>query len=715
MNRGEQGKVGNEMGHPDSKAGGDFIAEAVEAVGEAIYCWDIESDRLSWSANAARVLGVRDETLLESGKHFASLLDRENITTRYDTVMHSADMDGGDGVAFSIEYMIRPWGRDHDKIAWLEDTGCWFAGDNGRPARVYGVIRRIDERHDNDQRLHYLGSFDPLTGLMNRGRLGEALDEAAMSAERAGSSCAFLIVSVDNLSVIADAYGFDIADEVMRKVGERLARVARGGDTVARYSDAKFGLILHDCRMEDLKVANERFLNVVNEQVMETQSGPVWAMVSIGSAILPDHAHEHNGAMACAEEALAAAGTQPTKAAVIYQPELNRLSERALNARCAAEIVNSLRYNRFTLAFQPIVDARTGEAVMHESLLRMEDDDGDIIAAVHLIPIAERLGLIRLIDTNVMDLAITTLKAHPDACLTMNLSGITAADPRWFERIIRMLQDNRDVTSRLVVEITETVVIEELADTKRFIAALRELGCRVAIDDFGSGYTSFRNLKELDVDIVKLDGVFCDKLSENPDNQYFVRSLVDLAHKIGVKIIAEWVQTEADAVMLRDWGVDYFQGFLYGEARIDQPWPSPRLENGYSICKAEEPSLPRQAETPPPARRKSDQMETPRESLAPSPDSGKAEEPATPARDAHAAAPPERENGEPASPPADTPPGTAANAAAPAPAEDEEADREASLSGAMQQLEQELCGLKDILRDLRRETAPATEAPDTGT
>ncbi len=577
--RRSQDKVGGIAQNGNQEQTLDFIARAVEAIGEAIYCWDIATDSLTWSPNSAAVLGVQDEELLKTGKAYATLLDRDNITTRYDAVMHSAKPDTGDGVPFSIEYMIRPWGRERDETAWLEDTGCWFAGENGRPKLVYGVIRRIDERHNSDQRLHFLGNFDPLTGLMNRGRLGEALDEAILNAERENSSCAFMIASVDNLPVIADAYGFDIADEVIRKVGERLQRVARGGDTVARYSDAKFGLILHDCRLEDLQIANERFLNVANERVIETRNGPVWAMLSIGAAILPEHAHEHNGAMSCAEEALAEAVAQPMSTAVIYKPAHNRISERALNARCAAEIVNSLRENRFTLAFQPIVDAQTGEPVMYESLLRMEDNDGDIIAAVHLIPIAEKLGLIRLIDHNVMELALETLKKHPQARLTMNISGVTAADPRWFDRIIQMLEKNRDVTDRLVVEITETVVLKELDETKRFIAALRNLGCLVAIDDFGSGYTSFRNLKELNVDIVKLDGIFCDKLSENPDNQYFVRSLTDLARNIGVKVLAEWVQTQEDADMLREWGVDYFQGYLYGAARIDHPWPSPRLDS----------------------------------------------------------------------------------------------------------------------------------------
>ncbi len=561
---------------PDST---EILSRSIEAADMAVYHWDIDSDRLTWSRNAAEVLQVESPEHLETGRAFATLLDRENMASRYDAVMRSARMDDVDGVAYSIEYLVRPGGADDPRSTWLEDVGRWYAGEDGRPREAFGIVRRIDERYRNEQRLHYLGNFDPLTGLMNRSSMGEALDQAIANAERLGTSCAFISVSVDNMAVIRDAYGFDVAEEVILKVGERLKRVKRSGDSLARYSETRFGIILNDCTLEDLRIAAERFLGVANEEVIETSSGPVWALISLGGVVMPDHARDRDSAVACAEEALAEAASRPMSCVVIYEPEPDRISQRMLNARCAAEIVNSLKHDRFTLAFQPIVDAHSEEAVMYESLLRMHDRDGEVIAAAHLIPLAEKLGLVRLIDLNVMELVLETLRNHEDARLTMNLSGITAADPGWFGRIMELLEANAAVTDRLVVEITETVVLNELAEIGRFIGRLRDLGCKVAIDDFGAGYTSFRNLKELDVDIVKLDGAFCDDLAGNPDNQYFVRSLVDLAHNLDLKIVAEWVQTEEDAELLRGWGVDYFQGRLYGAARIGHPWPSPRLSS----------------------------------------------------------------------------------------------------------------------------------------
>src|SRR5439155_14550546 len=158
-----------------------------------------------------------------------------------------------------------------------------------------------------------------------------------------------------------------------------------------------------------------------------------------------------------AEEALAEARKLPADGFIAYKPSPRRLSERSLNARCAAEIVTCLKEDRFRLAFQPIIAADSGQTVMHEALLRMSDSEGELIAAAHLIPIAEKLGLVRLIDRTVVQLAIATLLTHSEARIAFNVSGITATDPRWCRQLVDMLDAHRDITPRITVEITETV------------------------------------------------------------------------------------------------------------------------------------------------------------------------------------------------------------------------------------------------------------------
>jgi diguanylate cyclase (GGDEF)-like protein len=548
------------------------IERAIKAASEAAYSWSLANDEITWSENTPDILGCAVESV-KSGKLFANLLDVDNMTSRYETIMNSQLRDEGQGVPYHIEYMFRSDGRSNPKIVWVEDQGRWFAGPNGQPFEAYGTIRRIDERHRRDQQLNFLGNCDPLTGMMNRGRMTEALSEAISVAAKEKRSCSFAIAAVNNLPVMNEAYGFEVADEVIVALGRRLRKVMRAGDGIARFSGGKFGIILNECGHDELRTALDRFLSIVRDSVIETTHGPVWAMLSIGAVCLPSQASDASAATARAEEALSEATRQPSDGYVIYKPSEQRSNERALNARCATEIVQCLKEERFKLAYQPVVSASTGEIAMHEALLRMTDSaTGELITAGHLVPISENLGLVRLIDRAVMQMIVKTLNTHPEAKLSMNVSGTTAMDPRWHSQLLEILSANSDVAPRLTVEVTETVALSNIPSTRQFVESLRKLGASVAIDDFGSGFTSFRNLRDLPVNIIKLDGSFCQDLRNNNENEYIVRSLIDLAGKFKIKTVAEWVQQPEDAEALRSWGVDYLQGNLFGSASMDIPW-----------------------------------------------------------------------------------------------------------------------------------------------
>lgn len=263
------------------------VSGAMEAAGIAAYCWTLAGDALLWSPNAAGLLGAAPEAI-RSGRRYASLIDPASGTTRFDAVM-AGGADAGDGVPFQTEYLFRPGGRAKPQELWIEDTGRWFAGPDGRPARILGTVRRIDERQRREQ-LSLLGLCDPLTGMMNRLGMLEALRRVMAEASAEPSSCALMLAAIGNLSVVNEAYGFEVADQVMAEAGLRLARVARAGDSIARYSGSKFGLILHHCSEEDLATAAERFLAALRESVVMTEAGPVWALLSIGAVVLPRHA-----------------------------------------------------------------------------------------------------------------------------------------------------------------------------------------------------------------------------------------------------------------------------------------------------------------------------------------------------------------------------------------------------------------------------------------
>jgi EAL domain-containing protein (putative c-di-GMP-specific phosphodiesterase class I) len=245
---------------------------------------------------------------------------------------------------------------------------------------------------------------------------------------------------------------------------------------------------------------------------------------------------------------------------------------RRENVRAADEIVAALNDRRILLAFEPVVETKSRNATFYESLMRIRGADGTLVAAGAVIPIAERLGLIRLLDHRVLELVIAELVGSSTVSLSLNVSPASTGDPDWWASLAAHLRAHQGVAERLIVEITEMAEIRDIDETRGFVARVKDLGCRIAIDDFGAGYTSFRNLRKLAVDMIKIDGAFVQNLPRSADDRVFVRTMLDLARPLGLATVAEWVQDEESAAMLRDWGCDALQGALVGRAAIERPW-----------------------------------------------------------------------------------------------------------------------------------------------
>jgi diguanylate cyclase (GGDEF)-like protein len=540
-------------------------------IGEAAYDWHIDTDALLWGTNAVEVLTVAEQAAIATGRTYAQLVIPDSGQTRFDAVMRATVTDQGPGVPYQIQYALRPSAASDDRI-WIEDTGRWFAGADGRPARAYGVVRAINERHAHEERLAFLSRFDRLTGEMNRWYMSEMLQAMLEEVARERSSCGFLLVAIDNLGRFNEAYGFDVADEVIGAVGKRIRAKLRGCDCLARYSGNKFGVILKNCTPEDLLVAAERLLTGVRESVVETAAGPVAVTVTIGGVTAPRHARTVREVLARAQEALDAAKARRQGSFQAYRPDVEREAQRRRNVRSTDEILAALNERRVSLAYEPVIDASTRQPAFYECLLRVHRPDGSLIPTQDLVPLAERLGLVRLLDHRVLELVIGELAAAPALRASLNVSAASTIDPDWWGHLGATLQQNAAAAERLTVEITETAAIQDIDDTRGFVARVKDLGCRIAIDDFGAGYTSFRNLRRLGVDMVKIDGAFVQNLTHSEDDRAFVQTLIDLGRRLGLKTVAEWVQDEESAVLLTRWGCDYLQGALVGLASHDRPW-----------------------------------------------------------------------------------------------------------------------------------------------
>jgi diguanylate cyclase (GGDEF)-like protein len=534
---------------------------AAQAAGCAAFDWNVAAGTIRWdgatdlvpvhldSTNARSFL---DGILLERRKDLQAVLEsRSGASAFFVTDIEIASALGA--VNFTL-------------------SGTRIPDAEGHTARLVGLMRDTTERFREVRRLTYLATRDELTGHLNRNALREELSQAIESAKAESRNCAFLVASLDRLAMINDSFGFDAGDEVIMGVGERLARTLRSTDVIGRTAGNKFGVLLKNCREHEIAVVAKRLREAVRGVCVETRSGLVAATCSVGAVWLPQAASTSQEAILRAEQALEKARANGRDGFAAYEPSPQRETARLRQMQIADEVVLALKEDRLRLAFQPIVAARSRKVSHYECLLRMVRPDGSIATAGQFVPATEQMGIVHLVDRFALEHTIARLKAHKDITLAVNVSGTASSDPAWLQDFVDYVRAVRDVAPRLIVELTETAALHHFEENAQFVSQLRDVGVRVAIDDFGAGYTSFRNLQLLHVDTVKIDGSYVKDLSQSPENQVFVRTLVGLAKSFDIKTVAEWVGSDEDAALLQTFGVDYFQGFYFGEPVIDPVW-----------------------------------------------------------------------------------------------------------------------------------------------
>ncbi len=537
---------------------------ALESAGEVVYDSLVSRDEIVWADNAEEIFRENGLSPFSTRTGLLSLMFPEGAKALADALEYSIE----NNIPYTVEYRMRlPSGG----ACWIEDRGSCVRDEYGNLARVIGVIRFVTDRREKESRLSHLAAYDELTGLYNRSRLRAHLDRVLERCWNDGLSGGFLVAAIDNLSVLNESFGFEVADDVIIEVGKRIDDHLGSRDILGRIAGNKFGVILGGYSSERVVEKVEDLKSAVRDSVIYTKTGPVSVSISVGYIMLPFHARSSQQALAYGEEALSRAKSLGRDRSMVFVLEEKRESVRRAKMRVADQIMSAMNDGRLSVFYQPIVTPSTGKPVFHECLLRISDHEGNPVPAGEFISVAEELGLIRLLDIHVTRMTLEGLRKYPDITVSMNVSGLTAVDPAWSSRVVDLISENKDLASRLIVEITETVALDDINEVSRFISDLKALGCRVAIDDFGAGYTSFRNLKTLDVDLVKIDGAFVKGLLEDTDNQFFVSALAGLARNFDLEIVAEWVETKDEVDMLESMGIDYLQGFYFGAAQ-----PSPQ-------------------------------------------------------------------------------------------------------------------------------------------
>lgn len=552
---------------------------AFEAAGQAMFEFDPNENAWCWAdPDAAKHLFdlPKDDNVSDFDAVQAKL-NEEYLVQRSSVV--EAAREAGD--TYTVEYRLG--GDQHGR--WIEERGTWMKF--GKEQKLIGVMRQIDDQKQREERLSYLANYDELTGQLNRTRSKELLAETLEAIREGTRTGALFLVGIDNVGSINSDFGFDVADQVIVEVAGRIKRAIADDGTCGRVAGTKFGVILNTNENEKVLGAARAIMNAMREEVVLTRAGGVAVSVCIGATVLNEHTPSAAIALAESEAAFDQARRKGPSSFETFTETTETKSRRRHNTEISDVILTALNDRRVFLAYQPIVTDVGQPSTKYECLIRMRGEDGSQIPAPSFIPAAERLGLVHLLDRRVLELATQTLQMAPEIELNVNLSWETVKDPVWAEGYLAHLRANRRVCNRLTIELTETQVVDAIDSSIEFVAAIKEVGCKFAIDDFGAGYTSFRNLKALDIDVLKIDGSFVSGVSSSRENQLFVRTLLDLARNFGMKTVAEWVDNESDAMLLKALGVDFLQGFYIGKPEEHKEWDrqeqAPALKEAYSI------------------------------------------------------------------------------------------------------------------------------------
>ena len=431
-----------------------------------------------------------------------------------------------------------------------------------------------NERQTAEQ-LIYLAERDSLTGLYNRHRFQLEMERMIGMSQRFGHRFALLYFDLDEFKFVNDTYGHREGDTVLTRIAGELGQVVRKNDVLARLGGDEFAVVtLIDSDLEEVYQLAQRIVGAVARIPFRFRNQNIRITTSVGISIYPDLAADIETLVAQADAAMYQAKAQGKNTWSMYDRERDATSTMMAHMTWAQRIEHGLENDLFELHFQGVYRVSDRSLRHLEALVRLSDADtpGKLYMPGQFIPIAEKSGKILAIDQWVLRQVIALLARHPEMPpVAVNISGRSFDDPSLPQRIRQWLSEGGVDPGRLLVELTETAAVSDIQDAQRFIEALHQAGCTVCLDDFGAGFSSFAYLKHIAADVLKIDGQFIHDLPNNPENQIFLRAMLDVATGLHKTTVAEFVDSEAVFDMLGDFGIDLAQGYYLDKPRPDHP------------------------------------------------------------------------------------------------------------------------------------------------
>lgn len=429
-------------------------------------------------------------------------------------------------------------------------------------------LREAENRHAHrraQETIQRLAFHDALTGLVNRHEF-EARLKRALASTGEGLGHALLYLDLDQFKIINDTCGHTAGDALLRQLAVVLRGPIRDVDTLARLGGDEFGILLHGCSLDHAQEVAERILQIIKEFRYTWQHKTFTIGASIGLVMIEDPSQTLSDVLRDADMACYAAKDKGRSRVHVYHSDDAELRQRHGEMEWVARLNRAIEENRFELYRQRIVPLQPGGTRHHEFLLRLRGDDDTLIPPGAFLPAAERYNLMPALDRWVLRHALALLTRLYDPATIrevffINLSGATLSDDQFGAFAIQQLKDYGLPPAAVGFEITETAVIANLASALDFIRQVKECGCRVALDDFGSGLSSFSYLKTIPADYLKIDGSFILGMLDDPMDRAIVDAINRIGHVAGLKTVAEFVESEAMKQRLVELGVDYAQGY----------------------------------------------------------------------------------------------------------------------------------------------------------
>jgi len=531
----------------------------------ADWFWEMDEElRFTYlSDRFEEVVGLPADEVL--GKGLEALSDGQP-EARDRWQLHACDLAARSAVE---DFGVR-WTRPSGETRFLSLSARPVFGAEGGFEGYRGVTRDITQERQLAEKMAHLAAHDPLTGLVNRREFEDRLERVLATARSDGSAHALCFLDLDQFKIVNDTCGHMAGDELIRRVAMAFAACVRQRDTLSRLGGDEFAVLVERCTLEHAQRVAEDLRRAV-ESLRFTADGRTFTLsVSIGLVAVDAASEDLTQVLSAADSACYAAKDRGRNRIHVYRADDTQVARRRGEMRWLSEIQHALDADRFELVAQDIVAlGDTAPCDDFEVLLRLVDEDGAQVLPGVFLPAAERYHIAPRIDRwvirNVLEwLAGWRLELPGETRCFVNLSGLSLGDAQMLEFIVGELARTRVAPGRICFEVTETAAISNLGNASRFFQELRTRGCLFALDDFGSGVSSFGYLRTLPVDFLKIDGVFVRDIVDDPVDLEMVRSINQIGQLMGKRTIAEFVENERVLEALRALGVDHAQGYYLG-------------------------------------------------------------------------------------------------------------------------------------------------------